>query len=220
MPRSKRRLDPERAEERARRRAGLLDAAADVIRRDGPQASMDALAAEAGVTKPILYRHFGDRSGLIKALAERFADELIDHLTEALERPGTPQETIAATIDAFVGFIEEEPQIYAFLTHQAFPDDPDEIVGIMRRVAQRVAVVLGEGLRQAGLDSGAAEPWAHGIVGMVHLAGHWWVGHRTMPRARLVEYLTTLLWSGLSGVGVPANLDLPVRLDERRRTSS
>jgi hypothetical protein len=40
-----------------------------------------------------------------------------------------------------------------------------------------------------------------------------------MPRARLVEYLTSLLWSGMSGAGVPESLDVPVDLDSRRRSS-
>lgn len=44
-----------------RRRRELLEAADRVVLRDGPQASMNAIAAEAGITKPILYRHFGDK---------------------------------------------------------------------------------------------------------------------------------------------------------------
>src|SRR6266508_3048551 len=52
-PRGPRRSREERREE-------LLDAAERAIRRIGPQASMEELAAEAGITKPILYSHFGD----------------------------------------------------------------------------------------------------------------------------------------------------------------
>ncbi|MFC7511784.1 TetR/AcrR family transcriptional regulator [Streptomyces thermocarboxydus] len=44
-----------------RRRRELLEAADRVVLRDGPGASMNAIAAEAGITKPILYRHFGDK---------------------------------------------------------------------------------------------------------------------------------------------------------------
>jgi hypothetical protein len=62
--------------------------------------------------------------------------------------------------------------------------------------------VLGEQLRALGIDSGPAEPWAFGIVGMVHLAGDWWLERRTMTRARLVDDLTTLLWNGLGGLTV------------------
>jgi hypothetical protein len=63
-----------------------------------------------------------------------------------------------------------------------------------------VAVIMGERLRAIGADSGAAEPWAYGIVGMVHLAGDWWVNRRTMSREHLVGYLVSLLWDGLGSV--------------------
>jgi AcrR family transcriptional regulator len=62
------------------RREALLNAALAVITRDGPAASMDAMAAEAGITKPILYRHFGDRDGLIAAVANPFAPEHVKRL--------------------------------------------------------------------------------------------------------------------------------------------
>ena len=53
------------------RRAELLGAAERAIRRIGPHASMDEIAAEAGITKPILYSHFGDKAGLVTALSGR-----------------------------------------------------------------------------------------------------------------------------------------------------
>src|SRR5687767_9352093 len=76
--------DAERAEARARKRERLLDAAVRAVRREGPNVSMDEIAAEAGVTKPIVYRAFGDREGLTKALADRFADELAASLQGAI----------------------------------------------------------------------------------------------------------------------------------------
>jgi hypothetical protein len=65
------------------------------------------------------------------------------------------------------------------------------------RTSRQVATVLGEALRAAGRDSGPAEVWAFGIVGMVHASGDWWLERRTMPRARLTEYLTSLVCDGL-----------------------
>lgn len=59
------------------RRRELLEAADRVVLRDGPKASMNAIAAEAGITKPILYRHFGDKGGLYRALATRHTDGLL-----------------------------------------------------------------------------------------------------------------------------------------------
>jgi hypothetical protein len=57
--------------------------------------------------------------------------------------------------------------------------------------------VIGDQLRDAGLDSGAAVPWSYGIVGLVHQAGDWWLDDQTMSREQLVRYLTNLLWNGL-----------------------
>src|SRR4051794_1843691 len=62
---------------RAKKRIELLDAAIRAIRREGPGVSMGEMAAEAGVTKPILYRHFGAKGGLYHAIAERYATELL-----------------------------------------------------------------------------------------------------------------------------------------------
>ncbi len=76
---------------RAERRTQLLDAAVDAIRDIGPGVTMEQLAKAGGVTKPILYRHFGDREGLIGAIAERFSNDLITSVTTPLatdaERP-------------------------------------------------------------------------------------------------------------------------------------
>jgi AcrR family transcriptional regulator len=184
---------------RQARREELLDAAVEVIRRDGPAVSMEVIAAEAGVTKPIVYRHFGDRSGLVAALAKRFSDELMGALQSSLLRDAEPRDLLVGTIDAFLAFVEKEPNLYRFVV-QHIDGGAEELTGFVRQVAQSVAVVLGERMRAIGYDSGAAEPWAYGLVGMVHLAGDWWIEARVMPRARLVEYLTTLVWDGMAGL--------------------
>jgi AcrR family transcriptional regulator len=197
-------------EEREARRAALLDAAVEAIRRHGPDVSMEDLAKAAGVTKPILYRHFGHRDGLTTALAARFAVGLQATLQAALETGNAPRETLEKTIDAFLEVDERDPEVYRFLVrrllvneHSAAVANPDLTVGnFLRQVAAQVAVVLGEQLRAAKLDSGGAEPLANGIVGMVHAAGDWWLDRQTMPRARLVEYIVGLLWGGFVGLGL------------------
>ncbi len=74
-------------------------------------------------------------------------------------------------------------------------------------IAKQVALVAGERLRAAGRDSGAAVPWAYGIVGLVHQAGAWWVDDQTMTRETLVNYLVSLLWDGLNGPQVASPAD-------------
>jgi AcrR family transcriptional regulator len=188
-----------RVARRAERRAALLDAAVAVIRRDGPGASMEAMAAAAGVTKPILYRHFGDREGLVAAVGEQFFGEVSDRLGGALGEDRDPRALLHDGIDTYVSFIEADPATYRFLMQQGGRRSGETITTLAHQIGRRVAAVLGDQLSAAGLDTGAAEPWAYGIVGMVHLTGDWWVDRQTISRERLVGYLTDLLWAGLVG---------------------
>jgi Tetracyclin repressor-like, C-terminal domain len=70
----------------------------------------------------------------------------------------------------------------------------------MALMASEVARVLGDRLRDAGADSGGAEPWAHGIVGMVQAAADWWIDRRSMSREALVAYLTEIISTGVEGL--------------------
>jgi AcrR family transcriptional regulator len=190
--------DTARDERRAARREELLDAATAAIRRAGAGVSMEVIAAEAGVTKPILYKHFGDRDGLGAAMAGRVASELVATVGASLGADVPPRQLLHSTVDAYLTYIERDPNVYRFLVSQlGVRDGVGAGDDLMSEIGRQVAVVLGERLRAVNFDSGAAEPWAFGIVGMVQLAGDWWLGTRTMPRARLTEYLCDLLWHGL-----------------------
>src|SRR5512147_2238562 len=69
-PQAKGRRAPATEARRGEQRLRLLQAAQRAIHRDGAQVSMEDIAAEAGITKPIVYRHFGDRRGLAVALRD------------------------------------------------------------------------------------------------------------------------------------------------------
>jgi AcrR family transcriptional regulator len=190
--------------DRDERRAELLDAAERAVRRVGPNASMDEIAAEAGITKPILYSHFGDKAGLIHALAGRVADQVNTAVTEGLSRSGEPSAVVESTLAAFCTFIEREPELYRFLVQSATHASEQTGPRLMTDIGNQIAVTLGSALRRVGADSGAAEPWAFAIVGMVFASAGWWVERRSMSKDDLVGYLSQLLWSGLSGAGLGA----------------
>ncbi len=65
---------------RDQRRREFVDAALRVLDAEGPELLMDAVAAEAGVSKPVLYRYFSDKSALVDALAERGSELLLARL--------------------------------------------------------------------------------------------------------------------------------------------
>jgi AcrR family transcriptional regulator len=185
------------------RRAELVDAAVEAIRVHGAGLGMDDIAAQAGVSKPILYRHFTDRADLWLAVGRRVNDELLTALSNALLVELPPRQTIAAVVDTYLALIEEDPEIYRFVVHGSLADrgmSSDLVHAQMGLMATEVARVLGDRLREAGADSGGAEPWAHGIVGMVQAAADWWIDRRSMSRAALVEYLTAMISTGVEGL--------------------
>ncbi|MEU5424747.1 TetR family transcriptional regulator [Streptomyces olivoreticuli] len=203
--------DQQRAAER--RRKELLEAADRVVLRDGPGASMNAIAAEAGITKPILYRHFGDKGGLYRALAVRHTDALLAGLRAALDAPAaTRRERVEATLDTYLAAIEARPQVYRFLMHPAdegHPSDHGEQgfdVGrhsapLLRRLGEELAQVIAERVDLGPGSDELARAWGHGIVGMMHAAGDWWLRERPFPRAHLVRHLADLLWGRLAAAG-------------------
>jgi AcrR family transcriptional regulator len=180
--------------DRSARRAALLDAADRLVQRDGPAVSMSSIAAEAGITKPILYRHFGDKGGLYAALAERHTDRLLDVLQEALAGGGSARARVERTIDAYLATIEAEPQVYRFLMHSA---EAVEVQGQVRSFLRRLSQLLALGIAsELGLPAGSAraQTWARGIVGMVQSAGDWWLQTGSPTRDAVVRELTDLLW--------------------------
>ncbi|MGI5472643.1 TetR family transcriptional regulator [Streptomyces sp. CA-132043] len=192
-----------------RRRRELLEAADRVVLRDGPEASMNAIAAEAGITKPILYRHFGDKGGLYRALAVRHTDALLAGLRAALDSPVPRRDRVEATLDTYLSAIEARPQVYRFLMH---PSDEGQTgdrgfdVGrhsapLLRRLGEELAQVIAERVDLGPAGGELARVWGHGIVGMMHAAGDWWLREQPCSRAQLVQHLADLLWGRLAAAG-------------------
>ncbi|MER5363555.1 TetR family transcriptional regulator [Streptomyces sp. NPDC002785] len=192
------------------RRRELLEAADRVVLRDGPGASMNAIAAEAGITKPILYRHFGDKGGLYRALAKRHTDALLIALRAALDAPAERRRRVESTLDTYLAAIEARPQVYRFLMHPSDDSAPPTEQGfdvgrhsapLLRRLGEELALVIAERVDLGPDSETMARIWGHGIVGMMHAAGDWWLGERPCSREQLVRSLADLLWGRLAAAG-------------------
>jgi AcrR family transcriptional regulator len=179
------------------RRRALLDAADRVILRQGPDASMAEIASEAGISKPILYRHFGDKSGLYQALAERHAGRLVAVVRAEFVRTDDLRTRARATIDTYLAAISDNLNLYRFLMHRASAEDAatHSVMGvIVRRMAEQIAEAL---VVEGRLDPVRAHVWGHATVGMVQAAGDWWLDHPEVPRAAVVDGLVELVLDGL-----------------------
>ncbi|MGH3712675.1 MAG: TetR/AcrR family transcriptional regulator [Micromonosporaceae bacterium] len=206
---------------RAARRRELTEAAVRALDAHGPGVGIEEIAAEAGVTKPVLYRHFTDKAELFVAIGEYGTELLFDRLIPAMNSEEAPLPRIRKSLDAFFSAIEEHPNVYRLLARRSFADRPvdsDIVAQDKEVVAAALAMLLGDYLRSLNMDSGAAEPWAYGLVGMVQNTGEWWLERRSMSRASVVEYLTQLIWSAIDGItrthGVVIDPNQPLDLNK------
>lgn len=194
---------PQRPSRQARR-TELLDAVSRAIHRGGPDLSMESLAAEAGITKPVLYRHFGDKQGLLAAHAQRHAATLAAAITEELARSRTPRSRIRATIDTYLAALERDPQTYWFVTRRAGTEGVDvhaAVGDVIDGITAAVAGALAEELARAGVSTDASLTWARALVGMVQQVGDRWLVDGSPSREVLTTRLTDLVWLGFRGLG-------------------
>ncbi|MET9631288.1 TetR/AcrR family transcriptional regulator [Lentzea sp. NPDC006480] len=207
---------------REQRRAEFVEATIAAVAKKGPDVGMEDVAAEAGVSKPVLYRHFTDKSDLYLAVGQRATELLMERMGPALAADGPIRDRIERIVDAYLSVIEDNPNLYRFVVKGSFVDRPvekDVVQEDKNLIANTLARILGDYLRAFEMDSGGAEPWAHALVGMVQNAGDWWLDRQTMSRANLSDYLATIIWHAIDGLlrsaGVqadPAKPLTPLRL--------
>jgi AcrR family transcriptional regulator len=189
---------------RSVRREEYLEAIIDAIRKLGPEATLAELAAGAGMSKPVLYDHFTDRLGLTAAVIGKLSETVAADAVLAVLSGGEPVELIAKAFDVFVAFVESEPQIYGWVLRgvRDLPAAGLSELPMAMAAGGHLSMVIGSVMRGAGVDSGAAEPWAFGIVGFMLSATEWWLVRRAMSRADFVDYVAKFVWGGLSSSGM------------------
>jgi AcrR family transcriptional regulator len=183
------------------RRGELIAAVIAAVAERGAAVGMDDIAAASGVAKPVFYRYFTDKSDLFLAVGRAVAESVVTQTMAAIDRAASPRAKLEAGIDAYVATIEANPELYRFVAahrvtgRSAAGDLIGDYASVVGLHASRV---IGDFMREAGMDSGVADPWGFGIVGLVRSATDRWLEQPTMSRAALVTYLTDLVWPGLA----------------------
>ena len=193
------------------RRRQFVDAALRVLDADGPELLVDNVAAEAVVSKPVLYRYFSDKAALVEALAARGSELLLARLLPAINSNGPMLERISGAVGAYFAVIDEHPNLYWLIARRAFAEPGQGRAAVhpdTESITNALTAVFGDYLRLFGLDSGAAEPWAHGVTGLVQSTGEWWLRRRSMSRDHVVGYVTQLIWAAVTGILGEAGIHL------------
>ena len=186
----------------AERRAQLVDAALTLFAAEGFQATtMDAVAAEAGVTKPVLYQHFPSKRELFLELLRDVGRRLSEKVGAATAAAVSPRQMVDNGFAAYVDFVAEHPDQFRLLFGEGVRIDAEfavEVMQVERSIAEFVAGLI----TIEGLDADERLVLAHGIVGMAEGTGrHWTAAGCPGEASVLANQLADLAWYGLRGSG-------------------
>ena len=138
------------AEERRRQ---LLDVTRSIVARDGFHAvSIEAVARAAGITRPVVYGHFTDLSGLLEALVDRESDRALGQLATVLpaDLGGDPQAQLLAALRGYLEAVQAEPVTWrlVLMPPEGAPHVlRDRIARGRAAVVEQLAAAIGPGRR-------------------------------------------------------------------------
>ena len=181
----------------AERRALIVEAAGRLFGERGYDGTRLAdVAAAAGVTKPILYRHFDSKQALYLALLERHRDDL-GSFAGAAPEGGSPVERMRAVLEVWFAYVETHSYAWKMLFRDT--GGGPAIEAFRHDVHARARAVLVEMLREFAGDripEREREPIAELLsMGMASLV-LWWIENPGVPRDAVVEAIARV-WTGL-----------------------
>ena len=190
---------PRRRVGRAERERQILDAAAAVFGERGySAASMDLVAERVGVTKPVLYTHFGSKHGLLLACIARARAELLEVTSAAAASASTPEEMLRRCTRAFFDYLERHGPAWTVLYSESTTTAGDALEGIRAQQTDFIAGLLA--LQAPDADPQQLAGWATVIVGACERLALWRGREPTVTSEQATEYLMDLVWTGLSAV--------------------
>jgi AcrR family transcriptional regulator len=186
---------------RSARRLQLLRAAQDVFVAQGfHAAAMDDIADRAGVSKPVLYQHFPGKLELYLALLEEHADAMVAAVREALASTTDNKQRVAATIEAYFRFVDEDGGAFRLVFESDLTNQPEvreRVEGTTLACAELISQVINE---DTGLPGEQSRLLAVGLVGMAQVTARYWLADGgSIPRDAASRLLASLSWRGLGG---------------------
>jgi AcrR family transcriptional regulator len=187
---------------RAERRRQLIHVSRGVFAARGFEAAtLEEIAEQAGISRPILYSHFGDKQGIFEAVVNDEIARVQAVVTEAIANPGPPREVLERGLRAFFGYVRENPDGHAVLTRDAPVHLSDSGLGVMLDgLASRVAEVIARAIRGLGLDPAPAPIYANALIGLGAHVGRWWRAHPAVSLHTVTLHTTVFVWSGFGGM--------------------
>jgi AcrR family transcriptional regulator len=186
----------------AQRREQLLDVGRALFAEKGYDAtSVEEIAAQAGVSKPVVYEHFGGKEGLYAVVVDREMRFLLEAVTGALTVEAHPREVLERAALALLTYIETSTDGFRILVRDSpVAQSTGSFASLISDATTQVEHLLAEQFTSRGFEPKTAPIYAQMLVGMVAMTGQWWLDARKPKKAEVAAHLVNLAWNGLSGM--------------------
>ncbi|MET9328861.1 TetR/AcrR family transcriptional regulator [Tsukamurella sp. NPDC003166] len=184
----------------AERRSQLVDTARSVFADRGyAAATIEEVAAKAGVSKPVVYEHFGGKEGLYAVVVDREMEMVLEVFSRALleDRSKTRIEQITL---ALLTYVEERSDGFRILTRNSSVEHTGGYSTLLNDLVSQVEIHLESEFESKNLDPELAPLYAQALVGMVAMTAQWWLEVRDPPKEAVAAHIVNLSWYGLIGL--------------------
>jgi AcrR family transcriptional regulator len=193
---------------RAVREQQMLDAAVKVFSRRGfHAASMDEIAEQAGISKPMVYAYLGAKDELFIACLRREATRLMEAIADAVitgaggePETAAPDEQLWRGLRAFFGFVGAHREGWHVLYRQARAQEPfaGEVATMRARMVEVVSSLLGHALaaRYRQVRDTELEMMAYALVGASESLADWLTDHPEADPERTATHMMNVAWLG------------------------
>ena len=177
------------------RRTQLLELAEELFMEKGYGGfSIDDLCRAAGVSRPIVYEHFGSKDGLYVACLRSIRAEFEHALLAAAANAPDLATTVERSADAWFSILERDPRrwslVYGGATGLVGPL-ADQLADLRDTTVQQIAMVATQFAPRAEREQ--ITLWAHAVSGAGEQLGRWWLRNPDVPRERVIAFYADFL---------------------------
>jgi AcrR family transcriptional regulator len=164
--------------------------------------TMDEVAAQVGVTKPLLYNYFGNKEELYAACMERAGDALTATIAAEVAAAANPNETLRAGVHAFFAFLDSDRAAWGVLFDETLPRSGEiaERVSVYRdRILDGVtASLLGQAPARIGHAAKVEiEALSEALLGAAEALARWWLRTEALSAEEAAALLISTIEPGL-----------------------
>ncbi len=160
--------------------------------------SVEEIASKAGVSKPVVYEHFGGKEGLYAVVVDREVQNLVTSLKASLTSSEHPREILENAALTLLTYIEDNSDGFRVLVRDAPSDRTSgSFSSVIGDVAVQVEHLLADQFEHSHMNPAWAPLYAQMMVGLVAQAGQWWLDERRMPKDVVAAHCVNLVWNGV-----------------------